>query len=458
MTTILKNNFLYSNNTALKDDLGNSVTYSELFSESKRLISNIEQRSLMIILCDHSFETTKMIFKSLATNCVPLLFSSDIKNTFLKKVINIYHPKYLWCKKTRVSERIYPIIFEDDAYFLLEINKDKAELDKNLALLLSTSGSTGSSKLVKISYENLYDNVKHSSAHYGICENQKGITPLPFHHTFGLSFCFWHWYCGATLLITDKPIISKNFNHFFTQEQANNFAALPSTFQALNKVNFWSKEKLSHLHIAMSGGAQISDELQQELISLLSDKFWIIYGQTEATCIITATNFKTDNLKLGTVGKPLQNIKIYTDKKNGELISESKSVAMGYALSRADLSKGNTNNNLLRTGDAAVIDKDGYVYLKGRLNRYIKILGNRISLDEVQSVLQSVFLNYEFACVGSENKIMVYYSSPEKKDITEKLIIELHKLHIPRKFIAICCLPQLPKNKTGKLIYSALTI
>ena len=454
MHLIVKNEILQSNNIAIKDDLGNTITYEELFYEAQELRKNIRERSLIIIICDHSFETVKIFYKCLTINCVPILLGADIESEFLEKIITTYQPDYIWCKKNYIASSSYSDIFTENTYNILKINKNKSEIHKDLALLLSTSGSTGSAKMVKISYENLYDNIHYVCLHCDIEKGQKGITALPFNYTYGFCFCLWHWYCGATLLLTKSSIVSNSFNEFFSKEQANNFAAIPYTFQMLNRLKFWDKRKLSNLHFAMSAGAQMSDALQKEMISLMGNKFWLAYGQTEVTCVVAGTNFNNDDIKLGTVGKPFQNVKIWIDENNGEMMIEGKTVSMGYALSKEDLLIGDVNNRLVRTGDRAIIDREGYIYLKGRLNRYIKILGNRIDLDEIEKFLSRQIPDCELACVGAEDEIVIFYSAEE--DMESKITLELHKLHVPHKYIKFYCIDELPRNEAGKILYSKL--
>ena len=115
---------------------------------------------------------------------------------------------------------------------------------------------------------------------------------------------------------------------------------------------------------------------------------------------------------------------------------------------------GDVNNRLVRTGDRAIIDREGYIYLKGRLNRYIKILGNRIDLDEIEKFLSRQIPDCELACVGAEDEIVIFYSAEE--DMESKITLELHKLHVPHKYIKFYCIDELPRNEAGKILYSKL--
>lgn len=457
MKRIVKNSVINSKQVAIKDSFGNSVTYYDLYQYAQQLDSKIEERSLIFILCDHAIETVKFIYEILFLNKVPLLIPFDVEEDFLMKLIDIYSPQYIWCKSNHILKNRYNCVEVVENHILLRTNRKLTKINSEVALLLSTSGSTGSPKLVKLSYDNLYNNAKYTCLHCGIQSDHKGITPLPLNYTYGLSFCIWHWHCGATLLITEEPVISKKFKEFYIKEQVNNIAAIPYTYKMLNKVNFWDDDTVPYLHMAMSGGAYMAEEDQRKMISILKNKFWIAYGQTECTCIISATNFEQSPFKVETVGKAFSNMEVLLDKESNELIVKSKSVCMGYAHNCKDLEKGDYNKGILRTGDIAKIDNDGYIYLKGRIKRYTKILGNRISLDEIELFLKKKFIECEFACLGKEDLLEVYYTSANEEEITEQIELKLDEgVHIPRRLVKCYEIGVIPRNQAGKIMYKEL--
>lgn len=456
MERILKNSISFADKFAIIDDKGNSITYRELVKEAGIIKQYIKEKSIIFILCDHNIETIEFVYKVLYSNRIPLLLSNKISKELLEHLLDIYEPQYIYCKKEYEYSNRFHSIVEFGDYMLLRTNNVLYPIHPELALLMSTSGTTGSTKLVKLSYENLYDNVEHMCERINLKSEQKGISPLPINHIYGLAFCLWNWQRGATLLISEESIISNKFNDFYIREKANIFAATPSIYRMMQKIQFWDSDKLAYLHIAMSGGEQMTKEEQYNLVSMLGNKFWISYGQTECSCIISTTNFDKDNIKFRSVGKALDNINIDINDKNGEIIVKSKSVCMGYAHNIIQLSEGDVNQGTIFTGDRGYMDEDGYIYLEGRLARDIKILGKRVCLDDIEEYLKSKFVDIEFACIGLDNCVVVFYNRIEEN--IEKRTSDLlrENMNIPYKFIFCMYLEQFPKSDTNKIGYTEL--
>ncbi len=455
MRSIIKKEVLQSNLIAILDDRGNAFTYKKLANEARELSQFIVSRSVIFLLCDHQTETLKFLYKVFYLKSIPMLLSADMDSTLIENLIKIYQPQYIYCKKTSQFAKKYLYNIEFDTHVLLKTGYIEYPVHPDLALLLSTSGTTGSAKLVRLSYNNLYDNISNACQKLVIQKGQKGISPLPINHIYGLDFCLWHWHCGATLLVTEESVISKKFLEFYKKEEANNFAGTPYIYKILKRIQFWDSEKVGYLHVAMSAGEQMPKEEQKNLVFTLGDKFWISYGQTECAYMISAMNFDRNNIKLGSVGKALDNVKIEINS-NEELLVKSKSVCMGYANTIEELANGDINQGIIYTGDKAWIDEDGCIYLKGRLTRYIKILGKRVNLDDIEEYLRNKFPSREFACIGSDNFIVVFFTGLEENLDKEVSVILDRYMRIPQKFIFCMSLKELPRSNTGKILYTKL--
>ncbi len=435
------------------------ISYKELAEKAEKLASHIEERSLLFLLCDHQMETLELIYMMLYLNRVPLLLSADIDDKLLDNLISLYHPCYIYCSKSHKKAGIY-MPCQDlklDSHVLLKSEFEKYNIHQDVALLLSTSGTTGSAKLVKLSYENLYDNSEYADRHLAMESGQRGLSPLPVNHTYGLAFCLWHWHCGATLYVSsDEMVIGQNFRKLFIRSKINNFAATPFVYDMLKKVCFWDEQTMENLNYAMSGGGQMSEQNQTELVKLMKGKFWIGYGQTECTCIIAGINFDINSIKLKTVGKVFENMEPTIDGGTGELIIKSKSVCLGYANCWEDLAKGDENQGIMYTGDVAHIDEDGCIYLHGRLTRYVKILDKRVSLEDLEQYLYNEFPDAEFACVGRDNYIVIAYTGTElDRGNAVKTLLD-QSMKIPKKYITCCWMEEIPRYDTGKVNYKKI--
>lgn len=455
MKRIVKEDILKSDYTAIADNYGNKISYRELTEKASELENSMEERSLIFLLCDHEMETAEFLYEVLYLNRVPLLLPEDIDNGLLEQLFSIYQPQYLYCRKTREMECTkYRTIYWKN-HVLWKTETSPVRIHPNVALLLSTSGTTGSAKLVKLTYENLYNNAKYGCLHLNIRSGQKSLSPLPLHYAFGFSFCLWHWHCGATVLVTEDSVLSWEFHDFYMREHVSNFAATPYTWHMLRKIQFWNAEKVRFLNFAISSGAQMAEREQRTLVSVLGDRFWLGYGQTECIGIVLAANFEEGNIKIGTVGKAFKNAEVILDQDTNEMLIKSKSVCMGYAACREDLAKGDENHGVLHTGDVAEIE-DGYIYLRGRLKRYVKILDKRVSLDDIGNYLENRYPDTEFACTGEDNHICIFHTDLKTDGSKEiKALMDRH-MKIPVRFVSCFCVDKIPRNSSGKVAYASL--
>lgn len=457
MKRIIKKEVSHLDKIAILDDKGNKVTYKELENRAKDLEKYIEIRGFLFILCDRHIETLEFIYEVLYLNRVPLLLSFDISREFLDNLITVYHPQYIYCNKSHKIAGRYQQLLEKDNHVLLTTGEEKVVIHPDVAVLLSTSGTTGSPKLVKLSYRNLYKNAEYFCSHLEIKSGQKGIAPLLASYVYGLNLCIWHWYSGATLCTTEEFVFSKKFEEFYRKEQINNFGGTPHIFEMLQKVQFWNTEKLTYLHRVMVGGSKMPEKQMLDMFSVLKEKFWILYGQTECTGAVLGVNFVGNDIKSGIVGYSIGDVKSIIDSATEELLLRSGDViSLGYANRIEDLAEVDGRGEYLHTGDLARIDDRGCIYLKGRMTRYVKILGKRISLDDVENYLKIRKPNVEFSCIDVEDSLFIFHTSLEDKINKEIRHLLDYNMKIPGKFVNCLYLKKIPRNNSGKILYADL--
>jgi acyl-coenzyme A synthetase/AMP-(fatty) acid ligase len=187
-----------------------------------------------------------------------------------------------------------------------------------------------------------------------------------------------------------------------------------------------------------------------------------MYGQTEASPRMSILEWKSIERKIGSIGKPLTGGKFFIyDNKNklikkknsiGELVYTGKNIMLGYAENIKDLQKANSDNKKLFTGDLAKRDKDGFYYITGRKSRYIKILGSRLSLDEIEQQVKT--MGFECVCMGKEDSLQVFITNSNKKKFLENYFsknFSINKINLSINIVA-----KIPKNQDGKILYSKL--
>jgi long-chain acyl-CoA synthetase len=458
----------YPDRIAIISDKYESIKYSELENISSSLQSKIPERSLVFSLNKNTSGSLCGYYSFLKNKIVPLMLDANMNLSLIKELIDNYRPEYLWLPNENVSEFSYnKEIYSVFDYTLIKINnKKKFSLHKDLALLLGTSGSTGSPKLVKLTYENIESNAKSIIEYLSINKNERPITTLPMSYSFGLSIINSHLLSAATLLLTNNSIFEKDFWKFFNSEKATSLSGVPFTFEMLRKLRFFNMDIPSLKTITQAGG-KLNDELNLEFAKYCKNtgkQFFVMYGQTEATARMSYLPYQDSLKKLGSIGIAIPNgelslidenkIKINQPNIEGELVYKGSNVSMGYAKCCEDLERGDENKGILQTGDLAKRDEDGYYYIVGRKKRFIKLYGNRVNLDETERIIKNIIP--DCACAGTDDKLLIY--------ITQKEFVQKIKLYVSSKIginsraFQVRCIDKIPKNSSGKTIYSKLSI
>ena len=234
-----------------------------------------------------------------------------------------------------------------------------------LGLLLTTSGSTGSPKFVRQSYTNILDNARSIVTYLELDETERPITTLPMNYTYGLSIINSHLLVGASILVTDKTLMEKEFWSFFKESKATSFGGVPYTYEMLDKLRFYRME-LPSLRTMTQAGGKILPELHEKFAKYAKEqgkRFVVMYGQCEATARMGYLPYEKAVEKKGSMGIVIPggkfrlidvNGKEITDPYiTGELVYEGKNVTLGYAECKDDLGKGDERGGILETGDMA---------------------------------------------------------------------------------------------------------
>lgn len=442
--------------TAIKDAYGNEFSYEYLGNLAEEYKAVMKGRTLVMILCDYEMDTVAFYYCMLANHIVPILVDAQLDTEMIEQLAERYKPQYIWKPVDGKSK----IVLKRGGHMLIETNNETPDLHDDLALLLTTSGSTGSPKLVRLSYNNVYSNAQNGAKHLQVQADDITITTLPFYYCYGLSIMHIHWHMGAAVCITKQPITSSQFWSFLKESKATNFVTVPYHYEILGRINFIEQDYPA-LRFITEGGGKLSKELQSSYGKALADKnirFYILYGQTEGTALLSGIPYDKVLDRLESVGTAFPATKAEVRSANedsiGELVFQGQSVSMGYAEKEEDLIKGDENQGVLYTGDLAYMDEEGYIYLKGRKKRFVKILGARVSLDEMENIIRMRYTEAEIVCSGCDNHIILYY----EREIDEKELIRFCeiKFRIKKSMIELKKVSNIPRNSSGKVLYSKL--
>ena len=146
---------------------------------------------------------------------------------------------------------------------------------------------------------------------------------------------------------------------------------------------------------------------------------------------------------------------ITTPNTEGEMCYRGKNVTMGYARQREDLLLGDERHGFIRTGDLAYFDEDGCYYITGRMGRFLKLFGMRVGLDECERIVKGKYPNLECACVGTDEKMIVYLTDESfKTQVKEELV---NRLKLVASSFEVRIIDEIPKNEAGKILYAKLS-
>ncbi|MET9684185.1 AMP-binding protein [Streptomyces coeruleorubidus] len=333
-------------------------------------------------------------------------------------------------------------------------------LHPDLALLLSTSGSTGSPKLVRLSHENLQANAESIAAYLGIDDTDRAATTLPMHYCYGLSVIHSHLLRGAGLILTERSVSEAGFWDEFRAARGTSLAGVPYTFDLLDRIGFEHME-LPHLRRVTQAGGRLAPERVAEYAELGRRSGWqlfVMYGQTEATARMAYLPPQLAAERPEAVGVPIPGGSfrlLPTDDHGpdvGELLYSGPNVMLGYAESPADLALGRTVTEL-RTGDLARRAPDGLYEIVGRRSRFAKILGLRIDPQRVESLLEEHGVTAYCAGDGEALAVAALGRAGEQARI-RRLVAE--ECGLPPRAVRVRVLDRLPHLATGKPDYEAV--
>ena len=331
-------------------------------------------------------------------------------------------------------------------------------LHPELAMVLSTSGSTGSPKLVRLSQRNLDANAEAIAAYLELADDDRAITSLPMHYCYGLSVINSHLAARASLVVTDRSVVDRCFWDSFTAAGATNFAGVPYTFELLDRVGFGSMRLPTLRHVTQAGGRLAPERVKRFATLGQRDgwRFFVMYGQTEATARMAYLPPERALTHPDCIGVPVPGgsfdiVPVDGVDADGELVYRGPNVMMGYAHEPADLSLGPTVD-VLHTGDLARRTPEGLYRVVGRRSRFVKLFGLRIDLDQVEEALRNV--GVEAACVGDDDRILVAFEADGDHELVRATIRD--RVGLPAS-VVVPVAAAVPRLANGKPDYATLS-
>lgn len=452
------------------DDTGAHITYGQLARLANTIRLAAPHRRLVLCLCSNTLGSLAGYAAFVDNRVVPVMVSASLDLAMIRRLVELYRPALVWTPQAFVPPLGDLVtgapLLETHRYALLKTAHEPVQLHDDLALLLSTSGSTGSPHFVRQSYANLAANAASIVDYLGITADERPITTLPMEYSYGLSIINSHLVAGATVLVTTRTLVEKDFWSFFKRERATSFGGVPYTYAMLKRLRVFAMDLPSLTTMTQAGG-RLDPEHHREFAEharATGRRLFVMYGQTEATARMAYLPPERTLDKCGSIGIAIpggelslidaHGAVITEPEITGELVYRGPNVSLGYADSADDLERGDDNRRELVTGDMARRDADGFYYIVGRKKRFIKIFGNRVNLDELEQLIHSGFPGKDIACIGRDDQVVIVCVDDAAGPDIRRFIAAKTGLH-PSAFV-VTTVAAIPKSGAGKTLYAEL--
>jgi acyl-coenzyme A synthetase/AMP-(fatty) acid ligase len=356
------------------------------------------------------------------------LVDPTISNSRLAVILSEYTPDF--------------IIFPKDGRLVVEGQaSNKGDIAAENALLLSTSGSTGSPKFARLTLPNLIVNARAIARTLSISPSDSASGHLQVHYSYGLSVLTSHLVAGASVVLTETSFTDSRFWKSFRDRPVTQLPGVPFHYEMMLKLGL-ERLPLQSVKVLTQAGGFLDVEARKTLWQFMNDhggRFHVMYGQTEAAPRMTTLAHEQFPEAPQSVGVALDGGAIEIHDEHGALCDigvpgivryRGPNVMLGYAANRSDLALGDTQNGILETGDLGWLDAKGRLTLTGRAKRFGKVYGLRVGLDEVERLLSSIS---KFVVIQrSENELDLITESPFSDEIiTDARILLKQNFNIP---------------------------
>jgi long-chain acyl-CoA synthetase len=402
-----------------------------------------DRRELVFCAVDRDVGSVVGYLAAVAAGHAVALTDPNVHEELAAALVERYQPRFLIGAdgaEVRVTARPAP--------------GDAPAIDPELTVLLSTSGTTGSPRFVRLARRNLEANAGSIVEYLELDVGERAIASLPIHYSYGLSVLNSHLAAGASIVLTRESVIRPGFWEQAAAHGVTSFAGVPYTYAMLERTGLLRSRAPDTLRTLTQAGGRLAPEsivALHELMTARGGRLFVMYGQTEATARIAYVPPDALPEKAGTIGMPIPGGELRVD--DGELVYRGPNVMLGYAEDRADLARGDDLGGELRTGDLGRRDEDGFFVVTGRSARIAKVFGLRVNLDEVEAAAR------RFGAVaavdgGDAVRLFVEGSRVDAREVRTHLA-EL--MHVNSRAFDVHGIEQLPTRGSGKIDYAALS-
>jgi len=444
----------------LDDAAGKWLTYSELSQrvcEGAENIRALGVKPLVFLFANNTIAAATLYLAALQANAAIVLFPAGLSEERVAQLLENYRPLAVFGVGVPAGYEAWDRPPLPGAVLRSGIH---ADLHRDLALLLPTSGSTGSSKLVRLSRSAVEANAASITQALSIGPEQRAGLNLPISYSYGLSVLNSHLLAGASVLLSCEGVLSRAWWGRLGEHGVTSMPGVPIVYEMLARLDFKTLAP-STLHTLTQAGGALSLPLVRrfhEIMAARSGKLFIMYGQTEATARISILDHADLTARAGSVGRAIAGGSISirsvdSTAQAGEIVYQGPNVMLGYAETIEDLALGDQLHGCLATGDLGVIDTEGFLTITGRLKRIIKIAGLRVNLDEIEAEARRIC---PAVAVERSNSLVVFAETGSEADVAELRRTLQTSALLPPTLVKVRMIAKLPTMPNGKIDLQAL--
>ncbi len=376
-----------------------------------------------------------------------------------------------WAQRLGAETLVEPVVPPTS-----DVDPPPAEVNPraDLAAIVWTSGSTGEVKGVMVTHHNILVNTEDIIDYVGLGASDRAMCVLPFHYCFGASLLHTHLMAGGSVVINNRFMFPEKVLDEMQRRACTGLAGVPATYQILLRKSSFAERRFPALRWLQQAGGKLPDPYIREIRRALPEvKFFIMYGQTEATARLSYLPPERLADKFGSIGRGLPHTRLEVLRPDGtpvvpgldevgEIVASGENVTPGYWNDPRETARF-FRHGRLHTGDMARVDSDGFIYVVERERDFIKAMGFRVGPKEVEDVLAEMPEIVESAVVGVPDElwgeaikayvVTVRPGQLSAAEVRDFCTARLPNYKVPRQ---VEFLPALPKTTSGKVDKPAL--
>ncbi len=342
----------------------------------------------------------------------------------------------------------------------------------DLAALMFTSGSTGTPRAVMVSHRNIIANTDSIIEYLELGENERIMDVLPFYYCFGTSLLHTHFRVNGSVVINNRFAFPKLVLDQMEATGCTSIAGVPSTYQILLRNSSFPERTFPQLRKIQQAGGKLPNVFIEELRRAHPyARYYLMYGQTEATARLSYLPPELLDAKLGSIGKGIPGVTLQVLDQDGnpvppgvtgEIVARGDNITLGY-WKDPEATAQTFRDGALWTGDLAQVDADGFIFVVDRAKDFIKPSGHRVAAKQIENHIVELPDVVEAAAVGVPDDVMGEAvkafivlrrgATITVDDVMAHCRTVMAPYMVPKEVVA---LHALPKNSSGKVDKPAL--